>query len=616
MKQILLVICFLLINIHLSSTIAKGIEKDPKFASKIYNYVDPAVLSAINRLANQQGDKNGDPTAYNLPEPKKIYEDESGSYYGIFISINGAYPSRVPPRDVHLYVAAIRKPDSQGRIFDAIPKMVKDRRGNLVKGYAYGKSETERVNKDILPRVKQLYDKKWYKYHLWLVYYIEGHHFGYPKGPFNTEEWLFSTAYSFDSTGVLIPSYEKRGLEGVTANHMVPTVEIAMNTRRPMPKNEKGAVHKIQAMFSYHKQNFSNRKQKQLQKLRAQMDSDNNQGTVYLSSSFWNKYKTLETARNIFDGNFHFVDNISDFASTYLSYVDTYYSVCEKFLPPPDKRASFTSHYFNEQYGITIENEYYVEMEPRFADKYENFRAISERADFSAGLDSLYNSLTKGGGPFAFNKDMLSLVAEKVVSDVEMRLLLNNCKCNSAIVKQLGDNLFAAASGQLPIQISGKSYKNANRESQPITLADAKRYQNLSMRYRARNPLDKSKVLPYVDEELVAYMTGVYAKDQRTLYGKKDQKYAQRHQLRKIGSEIAADKHPVLRCYYGPVGIYPGGDYKYRLYLFWYVEPPKQLENFLNARIEEKDVDPGLLRVVSSCPCNSDIAHKILIGEY
>ncbi len=605
MRHMVFNICFLLAGFIFLPITAESEAADKV---KIYRKVDPAAVSAIDKLTEQSGADNA-AAEYNLPDPKKIYEDESGSYYGIIVSNNGAFPSQVSEQDVRLYIAAIRKPDKQGRIIDVVPKTVKDRRGNAVDGYAFGKSETERVNKHILPRVTQLFDKKWYPHHLYFINFLEGYHFGYSRGPFYIEERVFSTSYSFDSSGALIPSYEKRGLSGVPKDYIIPTVKEALSTLKQNTEKKEGNGNRIKAIFDYHEQDYSKRKEKQLRELHDRMKAERKKGTVYLSGEYWDDYKYLDTARNIFDGNFHFIENPGDLAYTYLSYVDSYYNVCESSLPV--QRASYDAKYFSTQYGITtLDREYYVEMERRFAKKYEEILYISKRADYKEGIEAFIKTFSSGKNAIDLSRDMLTMVVEKAYVDAEMRKFLKG-SCGSARVKQFGDNLYAAANNLKPVQKSGKRYLNAENESEAITRDDAERYLDLSLRYMARHPSDESKGFPYAKEELSSYRRGLYAEDGMKS-GKDEKKYAK---LRSIGSSIAREKHPVLTCYYGPLGFYPGGGFKYYNYSFWYVEEPSQLEEFLAARTDEKDVYPGLLNVVSECPRDSNTAHRMVWGE-
>lgn len=545
----------------------------------------------------------------NIPNATKIYEDKSGVYYGVYLA-GRTHPNKAEKHQVKLQVIAIRKPNSDGVIFKLIPHKLEDYyTGKIVEGYLIDESEITRFNNHIYPALRRAFpESKSESEHLGyrMAIYLDAHHFEpvHIDGHYYVEEELFTVSfYRYSTMAEFRPSYELRGKSA--GIHAIPTVTAALNTRELQQTTVTGKKENILRMYSNHAQILKEKQKTRIHKVLTNMNEARQQGIVYKSGEFWKKYK-LEMIKHIFSGDFGFVEHPLSFVTMYLSYVDGYYQECKNQLP--SERVSYTEEWYEKKYGVSSKTgEYYVEMEPRFAKNFEVFMDIRDSKNRMNLLTTFVDSFTRKSsqGGLSFVGDLAKDFMQDMADGLEMRKFIKDVGCSSATIKQLGDNLIAAANGNRPVQQTGRYYSGAALESNPYKLLDAQQFYDLTLRKRAKDPKKGPNGWQYMNEELDSYKVGVYAKDGRT----------ENKRLHKIGIQIQLDGFPVLRCYYGPTGFNSSGNLKHILYLFWYDSFPVQIKEYLAARHNDNDVDPGLLHARKDCPANSTIAHNILFGN-
>ena len=543
----------------------------------------------------------------NISKSVLLHEDNLGRYYGTYVTHTSTNPNSWDQEGLRFRVIAVKKQTKNGHIIEITAKKITDYFGKPKDGYTINESEITLVNSKIIPSIKTKFPNVTIT-NIAINYYLDGYHFKSKRGgeykSYDIEQSLFFLQYSYHpKTSTWRPSYEHElsKATGIDKVNIVPTVSAALASRKLLENEVTGRRVKFLAMFSEYEKRSAQNKLDRIQNQLKLMIESRKPGVVYKSDQFWEKYKGLETTRNILAGDFDFVESPHSFAKTYISYVEAYYHECEPYIS--SERVNYSAKWFETKYGKIInQTEYYVEMEIRFSKNYELLVDVKAGGDLAFFINSLSESISnrnKGKG-FSFVGDTMDLIAQEEVTQEELGHFIKTEGCNSATVKQLADNLIASASGDEPVQSTGKRYKNANAESTSFDLADAQRAKDLKMRLSARLSKEGASGWNYFFERAKPYQTGWLANDGRQEIEK----------LHNAGKKL--EGHPVLWCLYGPTGFNNDGSYRYEFYPFWYSELPEGIEAFLAARTQNEDINPGLFHALKDCPENSMEADKII----
>lgn len=556
----------------------------------------------------------------NIPDARLLYEDASGRYYGAMMSERDLHPDAGPEDSTVLKLYVERKPGPDGRFFRAVAGEARSYTGAPIQaGIQYAPDEIARMSEHVIPAIGRVFPE-WSSHPNWRGHrnpvlvgvYIDNIYLEQEDGgaaaSYAAEDPVMRLSFKYSvAKKSWRPAYEVDGLLGYPVDVATTHVDEVLKRRKRLDTGEAPGRGDILAMFDRHRARNASQEARQVKASLDHMNSRRRPGIVYKSGAFWAQYRNFETPRNIIEGNFVFIAHPADFAEAYLTYVDQFYETCKTDLN--GHRVSYTETWFETRYGITSKSgSFYVEMEDRFAKNYETMADTRYRRNRMEFLGALVKSTagTDGTGPFSYFDETMSAVAADMVSEDEMARFLSNEGCTSPIVKQLADNLWRVAAGLRPVQMSEISYAGVGAESIPYTKADGERFIRKTQEARARNPKRGADGYPYLDEELVAYRTGMgLAADGR----------GQVDAMRKVGLELETAGYPVLYCFYGPTGVLDNGEYDTVNFAFWYEEKPPELDRLLAARTQQSEIYRGMNFARSSCPENSGQAREILADE-
>jgi len=180
---------------------------------------------------------------------------------------------------------------------------------------------------------------------------------------------------------------------------------------------------------------------------------------VRKSKAYWDAYRT-DLIRQIFDGGFGSdVDDIVQFRILFCSYVEMFSENCRADLLAHHESVTITQTKVTvDQHGnVTgseIRQSYTVEVDSRFVPKYRQFAeslSSSSSPEIRAGAFGIALGRVSLDSYFAPGLDMMKFFATE--------------KCQSAAMRQLGENLLRGATGQLSLQQVGEKIAGAAAET-------------------------------------------------------------------------------------------------------------------------------------------------------
>jgi hypothetical protein len=165
-------------------------------------------------------------------------------------------------------------------------------------------------------------------------------------------------------------------------------------------------------------------------------------GLVRKSERYWDAYRT-DIIRKVFDGDFGSdVDSSVDFKVLFTTYVESFSENCSGYLPPHHEVVTFT-HVTTQtnRYGNVVSQE---ESQPGTCEVDSRFAPYYRKYGESLGSSS-------SGDAFAAALEVWS--GKKTVSDTfapafDIKQFFKTETCQSAAMRQLGDNLLRAATGE------------------------------------------------------------------------------------------------------------------------------------------------------------------------
>lgn len=558
----------------------------------------------------------------NVPDARLVHVDESGRYFAALMGHRDIHPSDTPASEVTLRIYAERTVSPDGTYFEASPSPALEHQGGEpVDGFKLDASEIARLAELVIPTALEAFPEwkahpNWrhYKDTMMINFYIDDILL-YGKGPWG--EKVENKSYAAEAPviwfyfmrnedGSWRPSYETAGRLGKAQSPEIRYVSTILSERERLPGAIADERSSILAAFERHASYHADLRTDRLNAYVSDLKAQRRSGIVYKSGSYWAQYSGFDTPRKIADGQFEFIEHPADFATAYLTFIDQYFDNCEAYLPA--LRTTFTKDWFETQYGITRHTDrYYVEMDPRFEDQYSTMMNIVHRRSLGDAAMAFANKIGAEDGPdlFGWAGYIMEQAATGLVEEREMGRFIQDETCTSPLIQQYADNLWQGANSLPPIQAGAKSYHGAAAATMPFEQADGVWHRDQSLNALARTPFTGERNHPYMDEELVAYRTGMgLANDGR------DQNPA----MRPIGLKLQEQGYPVLYCYYGPIGYLPNGEFNTFNVSFWYEETPDELPQLIAAKDESYDLYPGLEYARSSCPATSGEA-LTLIGR-
>jgi hypothetical protein len=177
-----------------------------------------------------------------------------------------------------------------------------------------------------------------------------------------------------------------------------------------------------------------------------------NTGLVHKSKTFWKSFKG-DLIREVFDGDFgKHVGESTDFQLLFTDYVEAYSKRCRASLPVKHVTLTYT-----QGVGSNLVTGK-IEMDARFEEPY---RAYYGTATSTMGT-ALSLIITKG--PERLLKDFTE------PSDTDQ--FFGRASCQSASMRQLGENLLRAAKSQPSLQREGATIPGAAAETRESQLAE------------------------------------------------------------------------------------------------------------------------------------------------
>ena len=168
-------------------------------------------------------------------------------------------------------------------------------------------------------------------------------------------------------------------------------------------------------------------------------------GLVHKSSAYWSSYKSA-TMRQVFDGAFDAqLEREAQFRFLFGSYVEQFSDNCRAYLPSHYDVRTIV-HMVN---GSPVDSTA-IAIDYRFLPKYDEYSGGSGGAARESVRDGMA-ILTGGVGVLAPLFDVPAFFSRE--------------RCNSATMRQLGENLLRAATGKPSLQAAGQSIAGAAAES-------------------------------------------------------------------------------------------------------------------------------------------------------
>jgi len=177
-------------------------------------------------------------------------------------------------------------------------------------------------------------------------------------------------------------------------------------------------------------------------------------GLVRKSKAYWGAYRS-DIIREVFDGGFGYdVDSNTQFQVLFASYVDTFSGSCRAYLPArhePVTITTFTTR--RDSYGNVVSQQvlqsWTVDVDSRFAPKYRKYAESASSMGHSLALGTLSGRVSPSAF-FAPGTDMIKFFKTET--------------CQSAAMRQLGENLLRAATGERSLQQVGATIPGASAE--------------------------------------------------------------------------------------------------------------------------------------------------------
>ncbi len=557
----------------------------------------------------------------NVPDARLVHEDASGRYYAALMGHRDIHPSDAPDYEVTLRIYAERSTAPDGTFFEATPSPALPYIGaDLVDGLHLSDGETARLGEIVIPSALEAFPEwkthpNWnsYKDAIMINFYIDGV-FLYGKGPWGEKEK--NASYAAEQPVIWFnfvrrpedrawrPGYEGTEFLGFAQSPERRFVSTILSEREQLPNAVASERSQVLAAFDRHGAYKTKIQEEQQSAYYSSLKAKRRAGIVYKSGSFWAQYSGFDTPRKIADGQFQFIAHPADFAQAYLTFIDQFYDNCEAYLPAI--RTTYTKDWFETQYGVTRHTDrYYVEMDPRFKDQYSAMMDIVNRRSLGDAATAFVDALGGAEGPniFGWAGYIVETAATSMVAESEMGRFIQDEGCTSPLLAQYADNLWQGAAGLAPVQNDNRSYRGAAAASTGFEDADGLWHREQSWDALARNQRAGERSHPYLDEEVVAYRTGMgLANDGRD----------QNPTMRPIGRKLQEQGVPVLYCYYGPIGFLPNGEYDTFNVSFWFEETPEELPQFIAAKEQSYDLYPGLEYARSSCPETSGAALTVI----
>lgn len=537
----------------------------------------------------------------NIPNARKLYEDDSGVYYGAYMTFRDGIPFPSNKNDQYLYVYGVRKPLANGTIIDISPITVEDRDNKAVAGYRYNQSEITRVQRHIIPALKRAFpNEKRIENDVMVRLFLEGHHGrwqGQPYGASQAERAHLRLRF-IKRGGAYRPEYENLGKAGLPMEGVFNSAAEIKAAHPAMEPSVVTARAENRALYMAFKAKREQFKADQLQTILATMTAQRRAGIVYKTSAFWGRYSNFDDIRDVFDGNYDLIDHIGNFANAYTSFARTYDARCRQHLVDPIKRT--VTSWKEDEFGIPYDEDtrhYYIDA--RFYDHFDQMDGLAGQKIVSNMVGEVVKGF-KNGDVLAAISNSFAAGMESVVDTFAMRRFIDDHGCLSAPVQQLLDNLVAAPLGKPPVQATRKTYAGAARVSTPYVLADAKR---LFTQTREKSIREfKAGRTPLIGDSVIRpYLVGQLANDS----------FRMNTAMNKIGRKIQETAHPVLTCFYGPTRRTERSVFMYETVKYWYKEKPADWAAFAAAAGTKDDIYPGLRHAVQQCPATLADAHAL-----
>lgn len=530
--------------------------------------------------------------AHGIPDAKLLYRDDSGAYYGAYMAPRDFHPIRRGSNALDLYVYALRKPLPNGQLWSLSDAPYTDGSAKRQAGKVLDPAEIARMNDHVVPALKAAFPQEAsIEKRVVVRTYLDGYH-GRSMGGFYMfaqAERAIAVYQFFKLNGSYRPDYEKLGMAAMPAPFN--TVAAVKENFTAMAETDVAARKENLALYADFRKDRTERIEQRYDRILQEMNAARRVGIVYKNSQDWSAHSGFDDVRDVFDGNFTFVDHAGNFANGYTTFARMFDAECRQYLQKPRLKYTVTS-WKEDEWGIPYDQDtsvYYIDA--RLAPQYEALSDISGRHLTRSITTSFFQKFKEGDLWGAFG-GALQAGLQPVLDFGRMRAFISANGCQSASVRQLLDNYVAAANGRPSMQAAGKVYPGAGGESSAYSLEDSKRTYQQGLGNTIRR--SRAGVTPPLNGPVIQpYKVGDYALDNRW----------QNRAMNKIGLAWQERGEPVLNCYYGPYEYsQKTGNPVYKVERFWYRDKPKELEVFLAARKQPADVHPGLTHSVDACP--------------
>jgi hypothetical protein len=180
-------------------------------------------------------------------------------------------------------------------------------------------------------------------------------------------------------------------------------------------------------------------------------------GLVRKSKAYWGDYRS-DIIRQVFDGGFGYdVDESAQFQILFTSYVESFSKNCHTYLPANHEAVAITRVTTKtDRYGNVASQQEgqsaTVDVDSRFAPKYRKYgeSLTSSQQSLGAAL-GIMSGRVSAGAYFDPGTDMIKFFQTE--------------KCQSAAIRQLGENLLRGATGKRSLQQDGATIAGAAAET-------------------------------------------------------------------------------------------------------------------------------------------------------
>jgi len=402
------------------------------------------------------------------------------------------------------------------------------------------------------------------------------------------------------------PGYEKYGITGdpepdnrFRAADLRPS---APSTSTPLAALTPTPVHLAEERQQHAAQQLAKARQKELAARRP--------GVVYKSRRFWSQFPAFDIPRHIFNGHGLAavgpnLGNMARFHLSYMGYVENVHRFCPASIPPPPAGVTVV---------ITDPNDssrppQYVSMDRRFAANFMTYGRAT-RAQVGAFLFETFQKAVQSPPKdhSALTSILFSSVASSLETAASWTAFFNAVPCNSATMRQMGENFLLASNMQPSLQAGGAPGSPlAAKESDTLQAEDL------------NTPPDGPELQRQVSEAQVAEAAGEgLPLRSEQLHSFRRVHYVDLNNMstefaRLIG-ELDDTGQNVVHCSYGPTGVLNNGEPRYKTWVFWYRRPPLNIQAIVNADPQGK-LRRDLRHVVPACPPTSRVAAALAGGR-